>query len=184
MTTTTSWISKRPDYQGGDACIRDSRITVWGLVNARRLGMSDALILQAIRGVTPADLEAAWAYATAHPEEIDEAIRENEAGRGGLVADASQEGQFHRLVREWKAGRGPTSSVLRMADHSAYRQIISMGPVAIPLLLDELERQPDHWFLALHELTGADPVPKESRGNLREMAAAWLRWGEENGFGR
>jgi uncharacterized protein (DUF433 family) len=184
MTTDTSRITKTADVCGGDARIDGHRIPVWSLVVYRRLGASDERILQAYPSINATDLEAAFAYAAAHPEEIDEAIRENEAGRGGRVADAGQEEQFHRLVREWKAGRGPTSSVTRMAAHPAYRQIIGMGEVAVPLLLDELERQPDHWFLALHELTGADPVPKESRGKLREMAAAWLRWGDENGFGR
>jgi len=85
MSTTTSWISKQADRCGGDACIRDHRITVWGLVAHRRLGMSDEQILHAIRGLTPADLEVAWEYAAAHPEEIDRAIRENEEGEEGLV---------------------------------------------------------------------------------------------------
>jgi uncharacterized protein (DUF433 family) len=60
MPTTASWISKQPDRCGGDACVRDSRITVWGLLSYRRLGMSDAEILRAVQGLTPADLEAAW----------------------------------------------------------------------------------------------------------------------------
>ena len=77
MTTTASWISQRPDRCGGDACIRDTRITVWGLVEWRRLGLSDDAILRSIPGLTPADLETAWEYATAHPEEIDQAIRLN-----------------------------------------------------------------------------------------------------------
>jgi len=85
MPATASWISKKPDRCGGDACVRDSRITVWGLVNYRRLGMSDAGIMQAVQGLTPADLEVAWDYAAAHPEEIDEAIRANEEGEEGFV---------------------------------------------------------------------------------------------------
>ncbi len=80
MPTTASWISKRPNYCGGDACIRDTRITVWGIIAYRRLGMSDARILEAIQGLTPADLEAAWAFAAAHAEEIDRDIREDEEG--------------------------------------------------------------------------------------------------------
>jgi len=85
MTTTTSWISKKPDRCGGDACVRYSRITVWGLVAYRRLGMSDAEILNSIQGLTPADLEVAWEYASAHTEEIDQTIRENEEGEEGFV---------------------------------------------------------------------------------------------------
>jgi hypothetical protein len=90
--------------------------------------------------------------------------------------------RFRELVRQWKAERGPTSSVKKMAAHPAYRHIVDMGKTAVPLLLAELEREPDHWFLALYEITGEDPVPVESRGRLREMAAAWLKWGKQHGF--
>jgi uncharacterized protein (DUF433 family) len=85
MATTASWISKRPDRCGGDACVRDTRITVWGIAAYWRLGMSDARILEAIVGLTPADLEAAREYVAANPDEIDQDIRENEAGEEGFV---------------------------------------------------------------------------------------------------
>ena len=78
MAVSTSWISKRPDRFGGDACVRDIRLPVWVLVNYRRLGSSDAEILQAYPSLTPADLEAAWEYAVANAAEIDQTIRENE----------------------------------------------------------------------------------------------------------
>jgi uncharacterized protein (DUF433 family) len=85
MATTASWISKRPNVCGGNACIRDHRIPVWGLVAYRRLGTPDAEILRAYPSLTQADLEVAWEYAAAHLEEIDTAIRENEAGEEGFV---------------------------------------------------------------------------------------------------
>jgi hypothetical protein len=52
----------------------------------------------------------------------------------------------------------------------------------VPLLLRELEREPDHWFRALYALTGANPVPEGSQGNVREMALAWLHWGRQQGY--
>jgi len=85
MTMTAGWISKKPDRCGGDACIRETRIPVWVLVNYRRLGASDADVLRASPGLTPADLEAAWEYAAANRAEIDRAIRENEEGPAGFV---------------------------------------------------------------------------------------------------
>ena len=85
MPVTASWISKKPGRCGGDACVRDSRITVWGLVAYRRLGMPDGEIMHAVQGVTAADLEAAWEYADSHRDEIDEAIRANEEGEEGFV---------------------------------------------------------------------------------------------------
>jgi uncharacterized protein (DUF433 family) len=74
--------------------MRDTRITVWGLVAYQRLGMSDAEILAAVQGLTRADLEAAWEYAAAHRKEIDEAIRANEAGEEGWWSDGGCCDQF------------------------------------------------------------------------------------------
>ena len=85
MTTTASWISKKLDRCGGDACIRETRIPVWVLVNYRRLSASDVDILRSYPSLTPADLEAAWEYAAANAEEIDRAIRENEEGGEDFV---------------------------------------------------------------------------------------------------
>jgi len=85
MSTVASWISRKPDRCGGDACIRDTRIPVWAVVNYRRLGASDAEILRAYPSLTPSDLETAWAYSAENAIEIDRAIRENEAGEEGLV---------------------------------------------------------------------------------------------------
>jgi uncharacterized protein (DUF433 family) len=56
------------------------------LVNYRQLGAcSDAEILEAYPTLEQADLVAAWEYAALHPEEIDQAIRENEEGEEGFV---------------------------------------------------------------------------------------------------
>lgn len=81
--TTMSWISKASDRCGGEACVRDLRIPVWAVVNYRRLGASDVDILRAYPSLRPADLKAAWEYAAAHGEEIDQAIRRNEEGFPG-----------------------------------------------------------------------------------------------------
>jgi uncharacterized protein (DUF433 family) len=74
-----SWVQKKPNVCGGRACIRNTRITVWGLVNSRRLGLTDAQILKNIVGLTADDLQAAWDYYAQHPAEIDQDIRDNEA---------------------------------------------------------------------------------------------------------
>jgi uncharacterized protein (DUF433 family) len=77
-TKQKSWVQKTPGVCGGDACIRNTRITVHGLVRYRQLGLSDQRILEAIQGLTPEDLAVAWDYYAAHPAEIEEAIRLNE----------------------------------------------------------------------------------------------------------
>ena len=79
-TTTKSWVQKTPNVCGGRACIRKTRITVWGLVLNRKLGSTDEQILQNIVGLTPDDLLAAGDYYRDHGAEIDRDIRENEEG--------------------------------------------------------------------------------------------------------
>jgi uncharacterized protein (DUF433 family) len=78
VSPAKSWIQKTPEVCGGDACIRNTRITVWGLVAYRKLGLSDTRLLEIIEGLTAADLKAAWDYYERNRQEIDEEIRLNE----------------------------------------------------------------------------------------------------------
>ncbi len=66
------------DVCGGEPCIVRTRIPVWLLVRARELGSSEATLLQAYPTLRAEDLTNAWAYARAHPNEIQQQIRENE----------------------------------------------------------------------------------------------------------
>lgn len=94
---------------------------------------------------------------------------------------ASVEATFKTLVQEWKARRSHSSCVEDISIDMAYQQIIGLGPDAIPLLLAELERNPDHWFWALFAITRQDPVPEEDRGKIKKMAEAWIGWGRQQG---
>jgi uncharacterized protein (DUF433 family) len=78
LKRTNSWVQKTPGVCGGRACIRDTRITVWGLVNSRRLGATDEQLLQNTGDLTPDDLRAAWDYYLQLASEIDEDIQDNE----------------------------------------------------------------------------------------------------------
>ncbi len=73
-----SWIEKNPGVCGGDACIRGTRHTVWGLVEWRQLGLADAEILERHPDLTQVDLDVAWRYYDDHREEIEQVIREND----------------------------------------------------------------------------------------------------------
>ena len=72
-------IESNPAVCGGEPCIVRTRIPVWLLEQARRLGVSEAELLRSYPSLRAADLANAWAYARSHPEEIDRQIRENEA---------------------------------------------------------------------------------------------------------
>jgi len=97
-------------------------------------------------------------------------------------SSAQLEAVFLELVARWKDERGPTSSTTELAMCPSYQRIIGLGPAVVPLLLRELEREPDHWFWALRAITGADPVPPASRGKVRDMAQIWIGWGRQQGY--
>jgi uncharacterized protein (DUF433 family) len=72
-------IEVNPEVCGGDPCIVRTRIPVWLLVQARRLGTSEAEILRAYPTLRAEDLANAWSYYRGHREEIERQILENEA---------------------------------------------------------------------------------------------------------
>ncbi len=72
-------IDSRPDVSGGEPCIVRTRIPVWVLVQAKRLGISEADLLRSYPTLRAEDLANAWAYFRAHRDEIEQQIREHEA---------------------------------------------------------------------------------------------------------
>ena len=71
-------IEKNPGVCGGSACIAGTRMTVWGLVEARRLGYSEADLLTSYPSIEATDIANAWAYAEAFPDEIETEIAAND----------------------------------------------------------------------------------------------------------
>jgi hypothetical protein len=57
-----------------------------------------------------------------------------------------------------------------------------MGWPAVPLILEELRREPDQWFWALEAITEQNPVPREVAGVVPKMAEAWIEWGKQQGI--
>ncbi|RUT09769.1 hypothetical protein DSM106972_002640 [Dulcicalothrix desertica PCC 7102] len=89
---------------------------------------------------------------------------------------------FLELGEQWRRETGMLSVTSKMSMHPAYQTIIKIGQPAVPLIMRELEREPDHWFWALTAITGANPVKEEQRGRLDQMAQAWIAWGRENEY--
>jgi uncharacterized protein (DUF433 family) len=72
-------IETDPSVCGGAATIVRTRIPVWLLEQARRLGMSEAELLKAYPSLRAEDLANAWTYVRSHRDEIEREIVENEA---------------------------------------------------------------------------------------------------------
>jgi len=102
------------------------------------------------------------------------------ADKSGEAAPTKLGQQFRDLTDTWKRETRWLSFMEQRAMHPAYQRIIGMGWVAVPLILCELERQPEHWLWALRAITGAEPT-----GHAETVAAAahaWLSWGRERGL--
>ncbi len=72
-------IESIPAVCGGEPCIVRTRIPVWLLEQARRLGTSEADLLRSYPTLRAEDLANAWAYVRSHQAEIEQQIHENEA---------------------------------------------------------------------------------------------------------
>ncbi len=91
--------------------------------------------------------------------------------------------RFRSLADRWKRETLDTSSLSDLVSHPAYLQVIAMGDAAIPLIIDELEQDPNHWFVALSAITGdVNVIPDDAAGDLDSMVDAWLDWARSTGW--
>ena len=72
-------IEKTENVMGGAACIRQTRIPVWVIEQARRQGVSEVDLLRNYPQLSANDLANVWNYINAHQAEIEEAISANES---------------------------------------------------------------------------------------------------------
>jgi hypothetical protein len=93
-------------------------------------------------------------------------------------ADVKREFELYKGI--WETATRVTSSTTEMVNHPAYLHIISLGKVVVPLLLNDMQLTSNHWFEALHKITGANPVPEEHRGKIQLMISDWLKWARDN----
>jgi uncharacterized protein (DUF433 family) len=155
VSATTDGITKTPGVCGGNACIRGRRIPVWVLVEARRLGMTEARLLEAHPTLSSEDLGAAWDYAAANASEIERNIWENQAA----MDEAGGDRRLALIIRGWQLGLSDDA----IAD--------AFSPPLTPAQLDAARRD----YLARKDVLDgalAGLLPKELREGLSTDAAA------------
>ena len=111
-------------------------------------------------------------------DRLHDLVREAGAASDELPVDRA----FMLLSEKWKRETAIVSSVTKKIRHPAYREIIALGAEAVPLIIAELLRRPDHWFAALEEITGENPVTPSDRKQVSNAADAWMRWGASKGY--
>lgn len=98
-----------------------------------------------------------------------------------IIGDSRRQ-RFLRLAEQWRRETQWLSSTTEIAMHPAYQAIIGMGGDALPLVLEDLERNSGYWYWALKAISDEDPVPAEDRGDIPKMRQAWLEWGRKKGL--
>ena len=87
--------------------------------------------------------------------------------------------RFSRYIRSWKKETLFSSSIKDKIAHPEYQNIIKMGKQAVPFLLEELDKDPNHAiFIALRRTANEDPTSPEM--GFWEAVMAWKEWAKEN----
>ena len=111
---------------------------------------------------------------------IQESIKEAEEHFFQPISRQSPRIKFNQLKHEWIEATKYYSSIDDICMHPAYQSIIGMGKTAIPLIIEDMLENYNHWFWALKAITGVDPVPPSKRGKIKEMTIEWFRWWLQN----
>ena len=89
--------------------------------------------------------------------------------------------EFLTLAAQWREETAGYAITTPEIAHPAYLRIIGMGERALPWIFEQLAEHGDQWYVALHAITGVDPVPEDDRGRRSKMREAWLSWARDNG---
>ncbi len=87
---------------------------------------------------------------------------------------------FQLYKNIWEEQTLLSSNMTEIINNSAYLSIIALGADVIPLIIQDLRNDENHWFSALESLTGSHPIKKEHKGIFNLMKSDWLDWADKN----
>ena len=92
---------------------------------------------------------------------------------------------FQALAQTWRRETEHQSSINRIVSHRNYQDIIRLAfrfgsERVIALVLRELKKRPNYWFMALETLTGESF--HQADGDFNREVRAWLKWGQSHGY--
>lgn len=153
----------------------DDEAIAWSNGGRYATRLSEGARTVVAHGATPeeSELRAARLW-EARDKQLAEAVRHTD--------DAGLRVAFEELVLAWSSGTAHLSSPTKLVEHPAYRQIIGLGPAALPLILRDLVERHRFWFPALNAITGENPIPDDAAGDVERMTNAWIEWGRANGL--
>jgi len=108
-------------------------------------------------------------------------VEQKKEEKSGSI-DAKKASAFIKYERLWKQETAALSSPSAIRMNRNYQKIIGLGDAVVPLILCELEREPDDWFYALEMLVDDKENPVNDEMGFNESVEAWLKWGRDNGL--
>ena len=103
-------------------------------------------------------------------------------GQYGDEAEPTDAERFEELANRWEEETFFLSRSDRAIAHPVHQEIVNLGRPIVPLILERMRSQGGHWFEALQQITGEDPVSPADYGNIAAMQNSWLQWGENLGY--
>lgn len=100
-------------------------------------------------------------------------------GHSVLISKKIEQNQFKEFIKlkeRWNNETIFASSGSEIISNSAYKKIISKGTVVLPWIIRDLKRTNNHWFFALEQITGENPIKPLNIGKVEDMKADWLNW--------
>jgi hypothetical protein len=82
------------------------------------------------------------------------------------------------LIDDWKENTSHFSTRRARIEHPLFKQIVSFGSSAVPVIIDDLKSERSFLFNVLEEITKEDPVLDAQRGNIAAVVGAWVKWFE------
>lgn len=87
--------------------------------------------------------------------------------------------RFYLYKKKWLEETSFHSNPRRKINNEFYKRIIAMQDIAIDLIFEDWNETNNHWFHALSEITGVNPVKYENIGYIDKMKNDWINWYEK-----
>lgn len=92
----------------------------------------------------------------------------------------SIEKRLQELRTIWNNQTGYLSNMDKKFEHPAYKEILSMGWLVVPTLLELMDGPSTHMCFALGDITKQWPSKPEDAGRIRVFCDDWIEWGKEH----
>jgi len=86
--------------------------------------------------------------------------------------------KFNNLYKAWQSNTLLQSSISKIVDDVNFKRLVDMGQPAIPLIIEEIDKNPSTLVWALNIITGTS-FSTSQRITIKDACKRWVRWWKE-----